>query len=170
VLCLDSPLCFCVDDYAAVLGELCRLTRDCLILCLKNRTGLIADGVNFDLQQFGRLRTAPEVAATGTLRVTAEMRSRQPGLFPSWHAFTPAEIRGLLENRGWSIDSLSAPGSLARFVNPALLTRLFSDPDAYAEYLDFEERFDADPGVLGLGAYAAGGLLVTARRKQPDPD
>lgn len=163
VLCLDSPLSFCVHDYEAVLAELCRVAAGPLVLCLKNRTGLIADGINFDLQHYGRLRTALAVETTGTLEVTDEMRQSNPGLFPSWHAFTPTEIRALLEDLGWHIERLSAPGSLARFVNPMLLTRLFADPNAYAEYLEFEERFDADPGVLGLGAFSAGGLLISAR-------
>ena len=31
-------------------------------------------------------------------------------------------------------------------------------------YLDFEEQFDADESVLGIGAVKAGGLLLTAHK------
>jgi hypothetical protein len=32
------------------------------------------------------------------------------------------------------------------------------------QYLDFEEKIDADPSVMGVGGTMVGGLLVTATK------
>ena len=163
VLCLDSPLSFCFDSYPQALRELVRVTRSHLVLCVMSRAGVIAEGgVNFDLEHFGRLKTVPEVYRTGTLMVTEELRRLKPTLMPSWHAFDPDEIRDLLEEHGCRVQRMSAPGALTRFVDPERLTSLFEDPEAYESYLDFEEGYDSDPYVLGVGASGGGGLLITA--------
>jgi ubiquinone/menaquinone biosynthesis C-methylase UbiE len=165
-LCLDSPLSFCHDRREDALDELTRVTRSSLVLCVMNLLGVcLEDGGLFDLTQYGRLVTLPVVHATGTLDVTEEMLRRAPTLVPSWHAFRPDELRELLERRGWRVERLTAPGTLARFTPPELLLRLTDDEEAYREYLDFAERLDADPDVRGLGAARAGGLLAVATRR-----
>jgi len=165
VLCLDSPLSFCGDRYETALADLVRVTTGPLILCVINTLGVIAEGgVNFDLEHFGRLKTTVQVYATGQLEVTEELRRFVPTLMPTWKGFRPAELRGLLERHECRVERMSAPGTLARFVRPELLLPLFADESAYQEYLDFEEQFDADASVLGLGATKAGGSLVTARK------
>ncbi len=171
VLCLDSPLSFCGDRYAAALAELLRVTTGPLILCVINTLGVIAEGgVNFDLEHFGRLTTTLDVYATGRLDVTEELRQFVPTLMPTWRGFRPVELRALLEQQGSAVERVSAPGTLARFVKPELLTKLFEDIEAYQQYLDFEERFDADETVLGIGATRAGGLLVTAQKRKTTED
>jgi ubiquinone/menaquinone biosynthesis C-methylase UbiE len=163
VLCLDSPLSFCYNTYETALSELIRVTKSNLILCVMNRSGVIAEGgVNFDLQHFGKLKTVLEVYNAGTLIVTEELRSLQPTLFPSWHAFRPDEIKELLERKGCQVKRISAPGTLARFVDPQLLKRLINDEEAYESYLDFEEKYDSDIYVLGIGSVGAGGLMIIA--------
>jgi SAM-dependent methyltransferase len=165
-LCLDSPLSFCPPDrHEAALDGLTRVTRSALVVCVMNRTGAcLEDAGSFDLRHFARLETLPVVYDTGTLRVTPELRSLQPTLVPSWHAFRPAELRALLEARGWRVESITAPGTLARFGDPDLLRSLFDRPPVYAEYLDLAEKFDRDPDLLGVGAARAGGLLARAVR------
>jgi hypothetical protein len=128
-----------------------------------NCSGVITQGVNFDLKYFGRLKTVPKLYNTGTLLVTEELKRLKPTLMPSWHAFKPDEIKELLQKNGCQVERISAPGALARFVDPELLKRLFKDKEAYESYLDFEERYDSDVYVLGMGG-AAGGLLITARK------
>lgn len=165
VLCLDSPLSFAYNRYETALMELLRVTAGPLILCVINTLGAITDGgVNFDLEHFGRLQTTRQVFQSGHLEVTEELRQFVPALMPSWKGFRPAELSALLSQHGGVVESISAPGTLARFVKPELLTRLFADQPTYQDYLNFEEEFDADEGVLGLGAVRAGGLLVSARK------
>jgi len=163
VLCFDSPLSFCCDSYEVALGELIRVSKSTLILCVMNCSGVLTEGVNFDLKYFGRLKTVPEVYNTGTLLVTEDLRRLMPTLMPSWHAFKPDEIKELLQKNGCQVERISAPGALARFVEPELLKQLFKDKGAYQSYLDFEERYDSDVYMPGVGA-AAGGLLITARK------
>ena len=164
VLCLDSPLSYCYDSYQKALGELLRVTRSRIILCVTSRLGVIAQGVDFDLKHFGKLKTVSEVFDTGTLKVTEELKKLQPTLMPSWHAFRPDEIEQLLEELGWSVERISAPGLLAQSADLELLKDLFKDKKAYEDYLDFEERYDSDVYGMGVAAQIGGGLLVTARK------
>jgi len=64
------------------------------------------------------------------------------------------------------VEKISAPGTLSRFVEPELLKRLINDKEAYESYLDFEERYDLDISILGVGVVGAGGLLMTVRKEQ----
>ncbi len=166
VLCLDSPLSFCGDRYQAALAELIRVAAGPLVLCVVNTLGAIAEGgINFDLEHYGRLKTVLEVYRTGQLDVTEELRQFAPTLMPTWKGFRPDELRRLLERHGCDVERISAPGTLARFVQPELLLTLFEDAAAYAAFLDFAEAFDAEESVLGLGAARAGGLLATAHKR-----
>jgi SAM-dependent methyltransferase len=163
VLCLDSPLSFCGNRHEAALAELIRVCRGSLILCVVNTLGVITEGgLNFDLEQFGELRTVLSVFQTGVLDVSGELRQVAPTLMPTWKSFRPAELKALLEAHGCVVTRVSAPGTLARFIKPELLTQLFANVPAYRNFLDFEEQFDAEESVLGLGAVRAGGLMVTA--------
>ena len=164
VLCLDSPLSFCYDNYREALSELLRVTKSRIILCVTSRLGVIGEGLNFDLKHFGKLKTVSEVFDTGTLKVTEELKKLQPTLMPSWHAFRPDEIEQLLKEAGWSVERMSAPGLLAQSADPELLKELFKDKRAYEDYLNFEERYDSDVYAMGVAAPRAGGLLVTARK------
>lgn len=167
VLCLDSPLSFCYNTYETALSELIRVTKSRLILCVMNRLGVISEGgVDFDLEHFGKLRTVLEVYNTGTLLVTEDLKHLQPTLFPSWHAFTPNEIKELLERKGCRVEKISAPGTLSRFVDTGLLKWLINNREAYESYLDFEEKYDSDINVLGIGTVGAGGLFVTAQKEE----
>ncbi|HMF32223.1 MAG TPA: class I SAM-dependent methyltransferase [Candidatus Lokiarchaeia archaeon] len=164
VLCLDAPLSFCYKTYETAISELVRVARSTLILCVFNRLGAIfEDGLGFDLTHYGRLKTILDVYETGTLLVTDEMRKLQPTLFPSWHAFRPEELKELLENNHCRVDRISAPCSLARFVEPTLLPQP-NDRDLYQQFLNFEEKIDADPSVLGVGMIRGSGLLVIASK------
>ena len=70
----------------------------------------------------------------------------------------------LLERHGCYVEKLSAPGTLARSVDIEQLKRLLVDRKSYEDYLNFEEEFDKNTCVLGIGAIGAGGLLVTATK------
>ena len=168
VLCLDSPLSYCPYSYKKALSELLRVSNSRIILCVMNRLGIISGGVDFDLTNFGKLKTVLDVYSTGTLK-TSNLKKYQPSLLPDWHAFTPDEIKKLIEEKNWKVEVITAPGSLARFVNPHLLKKLFRKPKFYRAYLDFEEKYDADPSVLGIGARIAGGLLVVAKPSGDKP-
>lgn len=166
VLCLDSPLSYCFDSYTVALSEMVRVSRSHLVLCVMNRTGVIAEGgVNFDLKNFGRLKTVLDVHSTGVLAVTDELRQFIPTLIPTWHAFTPDELCNLVEASGCRMERLSAPGSLARFVDPDLLQKMYADRDAYENFLDYTELYDSNVYMLGVGAAGAGGLLVTVVKR-----
>lgn len=165
VLCLDSPLSFCHTNYKTVLNQLVKVTKSEIILCVMNRTGVIfEDGGNTDLTHFGSLKTIWEVLRTGTLKVSEELKNLEPNIAPSWHSFTPLELSDLLIAAGCRIIRISAPGTFSRFTNIDLLRKLFTNPEAYKDYLNFEEEIDSLPNVLGVGCINAGGLMVRAKK------
>jgi ubiquinone/menaquinone biosynthesis C-methylase UbiE len=161
VLCLDSPLSFCYDKYKMALCALVRVAKADLILSVMGRSAVVSEGINFDLKHFGKLKTLPEVYSTGTFLVTEDLKKLEPDLMPSWHAFGADEIEELLSENGCEVGSISSPGALARFVQPDLLRKLYRDRESYESYLDFEQRYDSDPHILGAGLR---GLLITATK------
>ena len=166
VLCLDSPLSFCFREHAAALDELVRVCGHSLVLCVMSRLGAIIEGgMTFDLQHFGRPKTVLDVFQSGDLVVTDELRRLQP-LMPSWHAYTAEELEGLMGDRGFRVDTITSLGALTLSVSAELLKALFGNPEAYREFLDFEERFDAQRTVLGAAACGGGGLALAARRRE----
>jgi len=167
VLCLDGPLSFCHANYKMVLNELVRVTKSEIILCVINRTGAIfEDGGNTDLTHFGALKTIWDVWRTGTLKVDEELKKLEPNIAPSWHSFTPSELSELLIAAGCHVLRISAPGTFSRFTNIELLKKLYDNPEAYKDYLNFEEEIDSMPNLLGVGCINAGGLMVRAKKKR----
>ena len=166
VLCLDSPLSYCVENYQSVVEEFLRVSCDMVTLCVVNRLGaILEDGGNFDLEHFERLKTIKTVFSTGVLEVDDKMKKIQPTLMPTWRAFTPTELQRLFEEKNCAVEHISAPGTFARFVDPELLKKLVTHPKEYKDYVDFAAKFDSEPTVLGVGAVNAGGLLITAKKK-----
>ncbi len=165
VLCLDSPLSYCVNNYSAVIDEFLRVSNATVTLCVVNRLGaILEDGGNFDLEHFEQLKTIKTVFSTGVLEVDEEMRHLQPSLMPTWRAFTPSELQHLFKEKNCVVEHISAPGTFVRFVDPELLKKLVDHSNEYQEYVDFAAKFDSDPTVLGVGAVNAGGLLITAKK------
>ncbi|QEE14292.1 class I SAM-dependent methyltransferase [Promethearchaeum syntrophicum] len=167
VLCLDSPLSFCYDNYIEVIKELIRISKSKIILCVVNKYGVILeDAGGFDLEYFGKLKTIKEIYRTGTLLVDEEMKKLEPGLMPSWHAFTPQELEILVRENGCQVMRISAPGTFARFMNVELLKKLILNQENYLDFLNFVEEFDKQKEILGVGAIYAGGLLLSARKNR----
>ena len=167
VLCLDSPLSFCYDNYIEVVKDLIRITKSKIILCVANKHGVILeDAGEFDLENFGKLKTIKEVFRTGTLLVDEEMKKLEPGIMPSWHAFTPQELENLVKENGCQVMRISAPGTFARFMDIDLLRKLIDNQENYMDFLNFEEEFDKQKEISGVGAIFAGGLLLSAMKKR----
>jgi SAM-dependent methyltransferase len=163
VLCLDAPLSSCFRDYPRALDELIRVCADKLILCVFNRTGLMLNsGLNFDLIYFGRIRTMRDVYETGDFEVTDELLKLQ-NLMPSWHAFLPDELSNEITRRGFQLQHMCAPGTLSRFASKDQLNKLIISSE-YEDYLTFEESFDSDKNILGMGSACASGLAAVAQR------
>jgi ubiquinone/menaquinone biosynthesis C-methylase UbiE len=164
VLCLDAPLSLICHRHKKAMSELVRVARNKIVVSVFNRHGLIAQGVNFDLKFFGKLKTVPPVYKTGTLKVTERLKKLQPSLLPDWHAFTPDEIQRLFEENGCRMIRMSAPGTVSRFVDTKLLKNLLKKRKAYKEFLHFEEKFDEGIYQLGIGSLSGSGLLATAQK------
>ena len=92
------------------------------------------------------------------------MKKLESGLMPSWHAFTPEELKNLVIENECEITRISAPGTFARFMDVDLLKKLIQNRENYQDFLNFEEEFDKKNEILGVGAIYAGGLLLSANK------
>lgn len=165
VLCLDSPLSYCVNNFRESLEELKRVAKDSIILCVVNKFGaMMEDGAEFDFEFYGKLKTQWDLFRTGNLIVDDEMKQFLPNLMPSWHAFTPQEIRELSRQLNLKIQRLSAPGTFTRCMITEVLNKVYQNDEAYQDFLDFLELFESEESVLGVGGIYAGGLLVHLKK------
>jgi ubiquinone/menaquinone biosynthesis C-methylase UbiE len=164
VICIDSPISFCYKDYGKALDELTRVSAEKVVFSVMNRTSMIiTGGVDFDLTHYGKLKTVKAVYDTGDLIVDKELLELHANLMPSWHAFTPEEIEGEIKARGFRVSEISATGALSFLTKKELLQQLIVS-EAYSEYLDFEERFDSNRSLLGIGYSGGSGLTIAAYR------
>ncbi|MCF2141786.1 MAG: class I SAM-dependent methyltransferase [Candidatus Lokiarchaeota archaeon] len=161
VLCLDSPLSYCVNNYESAFAELVRVAKKTVVLCVVNRFGaMMEDAAEFDFQYFGKLKTQWDLLHTGNLNVNEEIKQFEPNLMPSWHGFTPKEVKDLIKNHSGKIIRISAPGTFTRCMSPEIIEKVYQNEEVYQDFLDFLEEFDSKEDVLGVGGIYAGGLLV----------
>ncbi|MHA1647185.1 MAG: class I SAM-dependent methyltransferase, partial [Promethearchaeota archaeon] len=119
VLCLDSPLSYCVQNYKSAFAELVRVSKKTVILCVVNKLGaMMEDAAEFDFEFYGKLKTQWDLMHTGNLIVNDEIKQFQPNLMPSWHAFTPKELKDLINFHSGTLIRMSAPGTFTRCMEP----------------------------------------------------
>jgi SAM-dependent methyltransferase len=173
-LCLDAPISYAWPHHARALGEVCRVTRDALVLMVSSRSGALPFMVDFDLAGSfvppGQAGThdpfflTESILREGVERFPEEFKpwlARQGKLTPPDYAFTVPELTGLLEVAGFTVERLGGPGALARSVRPETLDRIRADRALFERFIGYSLDFDFDPHTAGLGAV---NLMVVARR------
>lgn len=169
VLCLDSPLSYCVNNYKLVFSELVRVAKGTVILCVVNKLGvMMEDAAEFDFKFYGKLKTQWHLLHSGNLIVNDEMKKFQSSLMPSWHAFTPKEVIELINIHNCSLKRISAPGTFSRCMSSETLEEVNKKDANYQDFLDFLEEFETQEDILGVGGINAGGLLVRFEVKNKD--
>ena len=148
VLCEGDPLSYCLARAEEGARELMRV---------------LAPGGGFyvscDSRWFGALALLSMGDARAGLDCLARGASRDPYGVPV-RAFTPQELRGLLEAAGAVDLSVEGKVSLAHLLPPEALDALWADPGSASTLRAVEERLSADPSVTGLASH----LVATGRK------
>lgn len=173
-LCLDAPLSYAWPHHGEALREVCRVTRDTLVLMVSSRNGVLPFMIDYDLD--GTF-VPPEHRDTHDPFFLTECLLQDgvehfPDAFKPWlaregkltppdYAFTVPELTALLRAQGFAVERLGGPGALARSVRLDNLERIRSDPGLFERFIGYSLDFDFDPHNVGLGAV---NLLAVARR------
>ena len=140
VLALGDPLSYCHDAERA-LGEILRVTRPggVLIADVENRYAALRDGRRAESWQ-----DASQVLTQGVARWQGEDD------FAPIRAFTPSEIRGVVEGSGWRCESAYPADVLASIVERDMFEDAVSERPM-DELVALEERLREDASLLGCG-------------------
>ena len=173
-LCLDAPISYAYPHHEQAIAEVCRVTRDVLVLMVSSRSGVLPFMMDLDLA--GEM-IPPELAGKvdpflmtqaildqGVEMLPAEVEAwleREGRKTPPDYAFTVEELTAEVRAQGFRVVALGGPGALARSIKPESLAKVRSDRALWERFLEFSLTFDFEPHNLGLGAV---NLLLVAKR------
>ena len=173
-LCLDAPISYAYPHHGQAIDEVCRVTRDVLVLMVSSRSGVLPFMMDLDLAgemvppelagKFDPFLMTQAILDQGVERPPAEVEAwqeREGKKTPPDYAFTVEELTAAVRANGFRVETLGGPGALARSIKPESLTKVRSDPVLWERFLEFSLAFDFQPHNLGLGAV---NLLLVARR------
>jgi len=179
VMSFDAPISYTWPNHGQVIGELVRVAAKRVCVSVYSRganTAYMFDPGQKEkyilnprskgplvqwYRKRGRMRgfrpdfaRAKELLRTGLPEypddiAAAYARGETP--WPVSYAFTPEELRVLLERFGARDVRLSGPGALARSVPGELLREYMRDEGLKREFLDFCYEYDSQPWAAGLG-------------------
>jgi len=84
--------------------------------------------------------------------------------FGVFRAFSPRELRGILEEAGMNVVRIGGLGSLANFCGKGVVERVLADETLLDEFLDLCDRFDREILPGGPGTVQRAGLVAVAER------
>ena len=140
MLALGDPLSHC-HDAARALREILRVTGPggVLIGDVENRYAALRDGRRAESWQH-----ATRVLSDGIARWSGE------GDFAPIRAFTPSEVRGVIEESGWRCESLYPSDLLASIVRRDMFETAVTERPM-DELVALGERLREDASLLGCG-------------------
>jgi len=174
VMSFDAPISYTWPNHEQVIGELVRIAAKRVCVSVYSRAANAA--YHFDPAQKEKyilslskkeLRGAQKrrrgfrpdfTSARELLRnglddpqaiTAAYLRGKTP--WPVSYAFTPEELRGLLEQSGAHSIRLSGPGALSRSVPGELLRAYMRDAALRRDFLAFCYEYDSQPWAAGMG-------------------
>ncbi|MDH5560834.1 MAG: class I SAM-dependent methyltransferase [Deltaproteobacteria bacterium] len=176
-LSFDAPVSYSYPNHHKAIKELCRVTKNLLLLMLSNRNGLVPFMIDHELSE-GYLPTKIDdsletfYAARSLIKNGVEIWPKNIQAFldkegksiPFDYAFRVDEITNLVTREGFEILEMGGPCALARNIQPENLAKITKDRHLFDQFIDLSMDFDFDRHNIGLGAV---NLLVVAKRKKP---
>jgi SAM-dependent methyltransferase len=170
VLNQDGAISFSGSKALRAIQETCRVAKSKVILTVSHQAQMIAIWVGTSLSRTGQLGLAVDAMIN-----CGEWHQQQfpgneilaEGLTQNYlgplKAFSPAELRRILESAGMRILRCGGIGSLAGLCDQAVLQRVTNDVVLMESFLSVCERFDT--GILpeGPGTRQRAGLLAVAQ-------
>jgi len=170
VLNMDGAISFSGAQALKTIQETCRVTKKKVIMTVSHQAQMAAAWVSWSLSKTGQL--APAVNA---MFDHGEWHQEQfPGnkvladgltqnYLGSFKAFSPNELRGILEDTGMQILRCGGLGSLAGLCDPEDLLTVMHDGVLPESFLSLCERFDREILPEGPGTRQRAGLIAVAQ-------
>lgn len=171
VLNMDGAISFCGSGAERALRESCRVASRTLVVAVSNRAWMVPVWVGGCVQILGAIAPAAEAMLTrgewhqdqfpGNPALT---RGMTQDYMPAFHAYTPAELRAILQDEGLRVQRCGGLGSLALLCGQETVGRVLKDEALREAFLDYCERFDEAILPDGPGTRHRAGLLAVAER------
>lgn len=172
VLAMDGAISFSGAQAKTALNESCRVTGKTIIMTVFHRARMIQVVADASLKATGKLLPAvQEMINTGTWdqkqfpdNILLAKGCTQD-YFGILKAFTPAELREILEGAGMHILRLGGFGTISEHTNKETLEKFENDKTLFNEFLDIAEQFDKEVFPEGKGTRNRCGLIAVAEPK-----
>ena len=170
VLNMDGAVSFSGSKALAAIQETCRVTKNTAILTVSHQAQMVASWVSSSLSKTGQL--GPAVDA---MLARGEWHQEQfpsnailsDGLTQNYlgslKAFSPGELRKILEDAGMQVLRCGGLGSLAGLCAPEALLSVLNDGVLLEEFLSICERFDKEILAEGPGTRQRAGLIAVVQ-------
>ena len=173
VLCLDAPVSYAYPDHFQAIQEICRVSRERVIISVVNRLGQLPIAIELEMGWTGSLNQTRSFLEKGNWDHPEKLQhieSRFPFLsryiFPPLHAFLPQELIDMIIEQNFQPVRIMATGTLARLLKTKTLQRIVNNQKAYQHFLEMSREYDSQFEVLGVGARSASGLFIIAERNK----
>ena len=171
VLNMDGAISFCGSKAIAAIQETCRLAKRKTILTVSHQAQMVASWVSSSLTKTGQL--APAVDA---MLNRGEWHQEQfannkiltEGLTQNYlgalKAFTPGELKSVLESCEMKVLRCGGLGSLAALCAAEAIERAMNDSAVFESLVSICEQFDKEVLPGGPGTRQRAGLIAVAQR------
>ncbi|NLJ50491.1 MAG: class I SAM-dependent methyltransferase [Candidatus Atribacteria bacterium] len=173
VLCLDAPVSYAYPDHFRAIQEICRVSRERVIISVVNRLGQLPIAIELEMGLTGSLNQIRSFLEKGNWdhpeklqRIERRVPFLSRYVFPPLHAFLPQELIDMVIEQNFQPVRIMATGTLARLLKTKTLQRIVNNQKAYQYFLKMSREYDSQFEVLGVGARSASGLLIIAERNK----
>ncbi len=171
VICLDAPVSYAYPDHFQAIQEICRVSRERVVLSVVNRLGQLPIALELEMSWIGSLNYSRSFLKEGNWDHPQKLQQIEKRfsflnryIFPPLHAFLPKELIDIIIQQNFQPVRITATGTLARLLKTKTLRRMVNNQKIYRQFLEICQEYDSQFEVLGIGAGSASGLLLIAER------
>jgi SAM-dependent methyltransferase len=172
VLNMDGAISFCGSKAIAAIQETCRVAKRKIILTVSHQAQMVASWVSSSLAKTGQLAPAIEAMldrGEWHQEQFAENKVLAEGLTQNYlgalKAFSPGELKSVLESCGMEVLRCGGVGSLAALCDPLAIERATRNAAVFESFLSVCEQFDREVLPGGPGTRQRAGLIAVAKRR-----
>lgn len=154
VLNMDGAVSFCGTEAESAIRESCRICRKKIILTVTHRGWMIPVWIRETLPKFGTFVPAVKsMLERGYWHHDEHEQNKEitEKYFGTLSAFLPHDLKGLVEEAGFSVLRCSGLGSLINLCGEPVLDHLKEDDTALEAFLDLCDHFDREVMPDGPG-------------------
>jgi hypothetical protein len=170
VLNMDGAVSFSGSKALEAIQETCRVAKNTAILTVSHQAQMVASWVSSSLSKTGQLGLGVDAMLARGEWHQEQFSSNKilsDGLTQNYlgslKAFSPGELRKILEGAGMQVLRCGGLGSLAGLCAPEALLSVLKDGVLLEEFLSICERFDREILAEGPGTRQRAGLIAVVQ-------